>query len=205
MNDDGGSRPAPPQQALRTATGASTASPSYVDPTRTAVLRLRPRTDADHAAFGRHPPNGANSILRSGDGRRSAPSTTSTTTAGGEAARERQRVSWDGAVVEHGSQRVSKCCCVFQKKKLFGESSSDSSSSSSSDSSDDEGASADGHGRALPSGGGDGRLCCHHHRGDGDERPAEEGREGDAHAEKAHKHKKPRCTKEHCYCDTRFH
>ncbi|CAG9569014.1 conserved hypothetical protein [Leishmania major strain Friedlin] len=91
------------------------------------------------------------------------------------------RVTWNPDVREPVDQHVSKCCCVFHKKKLFGESSSDSSSSST-DSSDDDADSAGGVGHQ----GGCGYDCQHAHH-----HPPRKQR--------------PKCTKEHCYCGTRFH
>ena len=86
-----------------------------------------------------------------------------------------RRVSWDAGVVEHPNQRTSKKCCQFHKKRLFGE--SDSDSSSSSDSSDDETDSPNP-----------------------DVAGANPGRCGD-HSKKK---KRPKCTKESCFCNTRF-
>ncbi|KAK7201745.1 Protein phosphatase inhibitor [Novymonas esmeraldas] len=98
------------------------------------------------------------------------------------------RVTWDPQVRDPVNQRVSKCCCVFHKKKLFGESSSDDSCSSDDDSSDDDGGAA-GHAGAAAGGGHESH--CGHDCGHG-------------HQHGARKHR-PQCTKEHCYCGTRFH
>ncbi|GET86081.1 hypothetical protein, conserved [Leishmania tarentolae] len=103
------------------------------------------------------------------------------------------RVTWSSDVCEPVNQRVSKCCCVFHKKKLFGESSSDSSSSST-DSSDDEADSKDA-GTAGAGGNSVGGV----------------GRQGEREHDCQHAHhyparkQRPKCTKEHCYCGTRFH
>ncbi|CAC9449066.1 Protein phosphatase inhibitor [Leishmania donovani] len=103
------------------------------------------------------------------------------------------RVTWSPDVREPVNQHVSKCCCVFHKKKLFGESSSDSSSSST-DSSDEDADSKDA-GTTGP--GGDSAGCVGHQGGRGHD------------CQHAHHHpprkQRPQCTKEHCYCGTRFH
>jgi protein phosphatase 1 regulatory subunit 11 len=102
-----------------------------------------------------------------------------------QAERQRaMRVTWDPQVREPENQQVSKCCCVFHKKKLFGESSSDSSSSSSSDS-DNEG--GDGHPGSIPG------AAAEAHTHDGCE-----------HNPHSHR-RRPKCTKDHCYCGTTFH
>ncbi|KAG5486870.1 hypothetical protein GH5_06514 [Leishmania sp. Ghana 2012 LV757] len=99
------------------------------------------------------------------------------------------RVTWNPDVREPVNQRVSKCCCVFHKKKVFGESSSESSSSGT-DSSDDDG-DADHRNADAGAGGVDHEGEC--------------GRDSQsAHQHLSRKHR-PKCTKEHCYCDTRFH
>ena len=128
-----------------------------------------------------------------------------------QAARDLQRVTWEPNVRENPEQRVSKKCCVFHKKRAFGE-----SDSSSSDSSDDDdwlsGSPGDVHdapslGGALPrdaseSAASDSAASAdsapegshhHHHHGHGP---------GCSHHPAPAK--RPRCTKEHCYCGTRF-
>lgn len=92
------------------------------------------------------------------------------------------RVTWDVKVKENKNQRSSKSCCVFHKKKLFGESDTESSSSSS-----DEGGPA----RADAVGGEHPHCCGHDHDSKGQDGPCK-------------KRKRPKCTKEHCYCGTRF-
>lgn len=115
-----------------------------------------------------------------------------------QAERQRtMRVTWDPEVREPQNQQVSKCCCVFHKKKLFGESSSDSSSSSDSD--DDDGQ----HPAPMPGGAG----------GPSDHDEAAGGVGGHAHDGCAHgcthdakpRRRRPKCTKDHCYCGTTFH
>lgn len=114
-----------------------------------------------------------------------------------------QRVTWRSDVTDNPEQQVSKCCCVFHKRKLFGETSSDESSSSSSDS---ESEAHDGNppdsasASPLPDGSAptgtvhDGGCCSCEHEGDGSKEE-----------KRARKRRLPKCTKEHCYCDTRFH
>ncbi|KPA74292.1 hypothetical protein ABB37_09288 [Leptomonas pyrrhocoris] len=118
-----------------------------------------------------------------------------------QAERQRtMRVSWDPRVREPENQQVSKCCCVFHKKKLFGESSSDSSSSSSSDDDDSGNNGEDGH--RGPVSGGAGGVGSH------DEAAGAHSHDGCEHG-CGHDHKprrrRPKCTKEHCYCGTTFH
>lgn len=139
---------------------------------------------------------------------------------GGAGARRRRRISWDGGVQDNPKQLASKCCCVFHKKRMFGESDSSSSSSSESDSDADApgpgGMGSAGGPPVMPSaspdgglekrsredgGAGEGDDCCghdhdHHHHAVG----AEEGQ----HTMVVKKKKRPKCTKEHCYCGTRF-
>ncbi|KAG5486217.1 hypothetical protein LSCM1_07337 [Leishmania martiniquensis] len=106
------------------------------------------------------------------------------------------RVTWNPDVREPVNQRVSKCCCVFHKKKVFGESSSESSSSSTDSSSDD----GDGDGDADhedAGAGGNGAGGMHGHGGCGSAFQSSQ-----QHPPRKHR---PKCTKEHCYCDTRFH
>ncbi|EAN83686.1 hypothetical protein C3747_15g194 [Trypanosoma cruzi] len=109
-----------------------------------------------------------------------------------------RRVSWERNVRENKNQRVSKSCCVFHKKKLFGESSSDeSSSSSSSSSSGDESGGVIGDNDQQR--GGDAHHYGRHGSHEGDPAACQHG------DNRHHRHKHPPCTKEHCYCGTRFH
>lgn len=113
---------------------------------------------------------------------------------------ERQRaarVTWDPEVREPENQQVSKCCCVFHKKKLFGESSSDSSSSSSSDSDNDNDGGSGGNGPMPGSGGVGDASAAGAHAHDGCAH-------GCSHDGKPRK-RRPKCTKDHCYCGTTFH
>ncbi|KAH9599921.1 Type 1 protein phosphatase inhibitor [Trypanosoma melophagium] len=98
-----------------------------------------------------------------------------------------RHVSWDSDVREHHNQQVSKSCCVFHKKKLFGESSSDESSSDS----DSDSTNSDLNNNNNSGNSGEGHQL--HDNCDGHHSPQ--------HRRKKH----PPCTKEHCYCGTRFH
>ena len=100
----------------------------------------------------------------------------------GEEEMKRRRITWDKQVRDPVTQQSSKCCCVFHRRRLFGESSSSSSSSS------DDG---DGHSGSREDGE-EQKGCC-----DGPH-----GADGSIKANPAKK--KQRCTKEHCYCGTRF-
>lgn len=100
-------------------------------------------------------------------------------------------VTWDAGVRDTTGQRSSKKCCVFHKKRLFGESDSEDDSSSSSCSSSDDDA-------EVPQNGG----CAHanpssppqatDHAPPADQAPQPPG------------HRHPRCTKDACFCGTRF-
>lgn len=104
---------------------------------------------------------------------------------------------WEEGIPDNPNQRVSKSCCVFHKKKLFGESSSDDSSSSSDDDADDNG----GGGEARLGSGAGGNGAMNAIRMDHPACAEESECTDFCH----HKRKKPKCTKEHCYCNTRFH
>lgn len=119
-----------------------------------------------------------------------------------------RRVSWDPRVTEHTQQRVSKCCCVFHKKRLFGESDSDDSSSSSGDDDDhhNNGATAnDGCGANDAPGVPDASYCCGHshaHSHDANEQATDPTASASQMVIK--RKKRPKCTKQNCYCGTRF-
>ncbi|CAD2222096.1 hypothetical protein AGDE_09303 [Angomonas deanei] len=99
--------------------------------------------------------------------------------------RRRRLVTWDSKVKEVENQKVSKSCCVFHKKKLFGESSSSSSSSSDSDSDFENN---------------------HHNISEKQKNNENETMECENNnCDHSHKKKRPKCTREHCYCGTRFH
>ena len=131
-------------------------------------------------------------------------------------AHARRRISWDRNVRDNPQQLTSKKCCVFHRKRLFGESDSEDSSSSS----DGEDDASPEHGAPLPANGHNhshDRHCNHDHH---QHRPAEDmpSRSNEVGADGAAtsglpatggepiiiKRKKPRCSKEHCYCGTRF-
>lgn len=98
----------------------------------------------------------------------------------------RRHITWDSGVKEVKG-RSSKRCCVFHKKRLFGESSSEDDSSSASDS---EGLRHRGCGH-------EGQQNCEHH----ETQPSQDGAPQPSKPERKHR---PRCTKEACYCHTRF-
>ena len=101
-----------------------------------------------------------------------------------------RRITWDPKVHDPVNQRTSKKCCVFHRKRMFGESSSDDSSSCSDDDLVDP--ATDGHGH---SGG-----CC----GGTVSATTTETEVKDGPPAAKPKRKRPKCTKEHCYCGTRF-
>ena len=126
-----------------------------------------------------------------------------------QAERDNMHVQWQNGIPENRGQRVSKKCCVFHKKRNFGESDS---------SSDDTDTDADSDGlnelpdAAVPGAAGAGAAGGP--RG-GDQQREEHGGQADAAADEhqhhhahgddcCHEKKRPKCTKEHCYCGTRF-
>ncbi|AAZ12875.1 protein phosphatase inhibitor, putative [Trypanosoma equiperdum] len=106
------------------------------------------------------------------------------------ASRDRH-ISWEANVKDNQNQRVSKSCCIFHKKKLFGESSSDDDSTSSSCSDQDDSC----HGCANNNEAKQNGEAC----GDGEGGAGAQGSCG------SRRKKRPPCTREHCYCGTRFH
>ena len=190
-----------------------------MDPSQAAAgdQRLRLRDGADRS--------GANHNASGASGRASEPAVLVLRGLRSQRQAERaaMRVSWVGNTRDNRLQRVSKCCCMFHKKRNFGESDS-SSSDSGGDSEDDFLGGFDENGlpavlpgaaagaaaaaaAASPStsrAGGDdeadsgdhGSHNHHHHDADG----------GCCETEKKHKHRggRPACTKESCYCGTRF-
>ncbi|CCW65496.1 unnamed protein product [Phytomonas sp. EM1] len=117
-----------------------------------------------------------------------------------------RRVTWNANVREFPNQRVSKSCCIFHKKKLFGESSSSSSSCSSSDSEilPGEGEADRGfppHEPTLPKASNDDPSKS----GGLGETNDNSNAGGCGHSHGGGKRHHPKCTKEHCYCGTRFH
>jgi protein phosphatase 1 regulatory subunit 11 len=120
-----------------------------------------------------------------------------------------RRVVWDPSVVEHKNQRTSKKCCQFHRKRLFGESDSESDSSSSSDSDDEAAHEPSKEPSEGPQGAGqkanpDGHPhdhCCAHGHGHHEGGHAHGAPVGDGTAKKK---PRPKCTKETCWCHTRF-
>ena len=114
-----------------------------------------------------------------------------------EEERRRQRVSWLEGIKEHPGQKTSKKCCQFHRKRLFGESDSDDCHSG------DDGYDSDydltpfqGGAQAAPTAAaGAAEVEEHHHHEHGGEPCSHH------HPAKAHR---PKCTKEACYCGTRF-
>lgn len=97
-----------------------------------------------------------------------------------------RRITWRPDVHDPVNQRTSKKCCVFHRKRMFGESSSEDSSSCS----DEEEAPAEG-----ATGG-----CC----GAASASGTTTDQEGGCCPTAKQKRRRPKCSKKHCFCGTRF-